>query len=234
MHPPQKLFLNSYSEKVLKPDGVIKFMFVGASFFRKGGVEIVETFKRIREQYNYSIELTIVSSLRIDNYATKEGPEDVQRAKNLIEQNSSWIRWHPKLPNKETIELMKGAHVGLLPTYADTYGFSVLEFQAAGCPCITTDVRALPEINNINVGWVINIPKKQLGEAIVETKEDRNIISKLIRNGIEKSVHEIFSDKELIIKKAENSIARIKECHSVDKYASKMCEIYREALIRAN
>ena len=127
---------------------------------------------------------------------------------------------------------MKGSHVGLLPTYADTYGFSVLEFQAAGCPCITTDVRALPEINNIDTGWVINVPKNRLGEAIFATKEDRDVISKLIRNGLEKSVQEIFTNKAIIAKKAENSIRRIREHHSIERYAERMRNIYQEALVR--
>ncbi len=232
MHPPQELYTSCYSDKCLSLEGAIKFIFVGALFFRKGGMEVLETFINLRERYNYDIELIIVSSLRTGNFATKEGPEDVEKAKNLIAQNSSWIKWYPKLPNKEAIELMKRSHVGLLPTYADTYGFSVLELQATGCPCITTDVRALPEINNINTGWVINIPKNRLGEAIYATKEDRNIISKLIRNGLEKIIHEIFTDRSLIIKKAEHSISRIREHHSFDEYASRMRKIYSESLIK--
>jgi glycosyltransferase involved in cell wall biosynthesis len=227
--PPQKLFLNS-SDNGLSVDGVIKFMLVGASFFRKGGMEIIETFKKIREQFNYPLELTIVSSLTIDNYATKEGPEDVAKARNMIEQNLSWIRWYPKLKNDKVIELMKSSHVGLLPTYADTYGFSVLEFQAAGCPCITTNVRALPEINDSDTGWVIDVPKHPLGEAIYATKDDRNIISKLIRNGLENAVKGIFTDRSIIAKKAEKSIARIKKYHSPEEYSLKMQRIYSEAL----
>jgi glycosyltransferase involved in cell wall biosynthesis len=96
----------------------------------------------LRERDKYEIELTIVSSLNIDNYATKKEPSDVQRVKNFIQKNSDWINYFPQLPNHEVLELMKKSHVGLLPTYADTYGYSVLEFQAAGCPVITTNVRA--------------------------------------------------------------------------------------------
>ena len=166
------------------------------------------------------------------NFATTEGPEDVRKAKNLIEQNSSWIRWYPKLKNDKTIELMKNSHIGLLPTYADTYGFSVLELQATGCPCITTNVRALPEINNFDTGWVIDVPKQQSGEAIYATKDDRNVISKLIRNGLEKTIHEIFTDRSIIAQKAEKSIARIKEHHSVERYAARMKNIYQEALVK--
>lgn len=232
MHPPQKLYTSCYSDKHFNLEGTLKFMFVGALFFRKGGMEIVETFINLRERYGYDIELVVVSSLLAGNFATKEGPEDVERARNLIEQNSSWIRWYPKLKNDKTIELMKNSHIGLLPTYADTYGFSVLELQATGCPCITTNVRALPEINNFDTGWVIDVPKQQSGEAIYATKDDRNVISKLIRNGLEKTIHEIFTDRSIIAQKAEKSIARIKEHHSVERYAARMKNIYQEALVK--
>ena len=171
-----------------------------------------------------------MSSLNIDNYATKKEPSDVQRVKNFIQKNSDWINYFPQLPNHEVLELMKKSHVGLLPTYADTYGYSVLEFQAAGCPVITTNVRALPEINNNNVGWIIEVPKNSLGEAIYTTKENRLAIGNLIREGIEKAVHEIFADRTVILEKSKNSISRIIEHHSIDNYASKLKNIYLEAI----
>lgn len=46
---------------------------------------------------------------------------------------------------------MKKAHVCLLPTWMDTFAYSVLEAQACGTPVISTSLRALTEINNENV-----------------------------------------------------------------------------------
>ncbi len=230
MHPPQEVYISKYSDKHLSLEGKIKFIFVGASFFRKGGVEIIETLKSLIEQYKYDIEFTIVSSLKIDNYATKEGVDDVKKAKELIHQNSDWINFFSQLPNHEVIELMNKSHVGLLPTYADTYGFSVLEFQATGCPVITTNVRALPEINNNHTGWMIELPKNSLGEAIYTTKGDRLIISNLIRKGLEQAIHEIFSDRTVIVHKSNKSIFKLKENHSINSYASSLKNIYLEAI----
>lgn len=59
---------------------------------------------------------------------------------------------------------MKKSDVGLLPTWADTYGYSVLEFQACGCPVISSNTRGLPEINNNEAGWIINMPLTKLKE----------------------------------------------------------------------
>ncbi len=230
MHPPQRALVRDYSDKNFGLDGKIKFIFVGASFFRKGGMEIIETLGKLKQQYDYEFTLTIVSSLAIDNYATKEGHNEVQRARYFIQQNSDWIDYFPRLPYQQLLALMKKSHVGLLPTYADTYGYSVLEFQATGCPVITTNIRALPEINDNNKGWIIDIPKNRLGEAIYFTQEDRKIISDLIRGGLERIIHEIFSDRKVILAKSKNAIAGIKEKHSIEDYTSRMKEIYIQAI----
>ena len=232
MHPPQRLLNYKYEDKQLSRDEKIKFLFVGSGFFRKGGQEIIETFKYLKDEHKYNFELTIVSSLAIDNSAIKnqKTPADVERTKHLIQQNSDWINYFPCLPNQEILELMKKSHIGLLPTYADTYGYSVLEFQAAGCPVITTNIRALPEINDNNVGWIIEIPKSSLGEAIYTTKKGGFVISKLIRKGIEQAVHEIFADRKVILEKSNRSISRIIERHSIEDYASRLKNIYLEAI----
>lgn len=61
---------------------------------------------------------------------------------------------------------MKQCHIGLLPTFGDTFGFSVLEMQACGCPVITSNNYALPEINNKEIGWICDIQEsiKKYGE----------------------------------------------------------------------
>jgi glycosyltransferase involved in cell wall biosynthesis len=230
MHPPQKKVISKYSEKELSLEGALRFMFVGTSFFQKGGMEIIETFKKLRDEYNYKIQLTIISMLNTDSYATKTSPGDVRKAKNSILQNRDWIDYYPYLPNNEVLTFMKKSHVGLLPTYADTYGYSVLEFQSAGCPVITTNIRALPEINDNNRGWVIEIRKNQLGEAIYITEEDRLLLSNQIRTGLERIIHEIFSNRNEIITKANNSLSGINENHSIENFAKRMCEIYLDAI----
>lgn len=76
---------------------------------------------------------------------------------------------------------MKNSHVGLLQTWSDTYGYSVLEFQACACSVITTDLRALPEINNNEVGWLIELPKNIFKELVLEDEEHKNKICKIIQ-----------------------------------------------------
>jgi glycosyltransferase involved in cell wall biosynthesis len=230
MHPPQDVLISQYEDKHLDLNGRIKFMFVGDVFFRKGGREIIETIKKLRDQYHYEIELTIVSALRIDDYAVKVSPEDVQRMKTFFQENREWIKYYPHLTNPEVLDMMKENHVGLLPTYADTYGYCVLEFQAAGCPVVTTNIRSLPEINDNNMGWLIDIPKNLLGEAIYSTDSDRAVISTAIRNGLEKVVHEIFADRSIIPIKSAKSNLSIKSNHSKEDFSNRMKKLYLNAL----
>lgn len=230
MHPPQDLIVSKYDDKQVGLGGPIKFMFVGNAFYRKGGIEILDTLKMLREQYHYAIDLTIVSALNIDGYAVQVAPDDVRRTKVLLQENGGWIKYYPHLPNPEVLELMKQAHIGLLPTYADTFGYAVLEFQAAGCPVITTNVRALPEINDDEKGWMINVPTSDLGEALYATQSDQMILSRCIREGLEAVIHQIFADKSVIANKSAEAILSIKANHSRSDFATQMAAIYRHAV----
>ena len=227
LHPPQPTPLKSFEDKKLDIDSVIQFMFVGAHFFRKGGLEILETLIKLKEQYKYPIELIIVSSLGTKDYVFPRGEtEKTKYVEYLIEENASWITHYPHLPNQDVLRLMRKAHIGLLTTYADTYGYSVLEFQSMGCPVITTNVRALPEINNDNVGWVISVPKNDSGEGLYKTREERMVMSETIRNGLEQIVHKIFSNRSEIIPKANASIARIQHHHDPKKHSLALRKVY--------
>ena len=230
LHPPQKSFIHKYEDKKLDLDGQLHFMFVGGSFFRKGGMEILNTFQEVRNIYGYKIKLSIVSSLSIDNYATKENKEYVNRAQKIIYENSDWIDHYNYLSNQDVIKLMKSVHIGLLPTYADTYGYSVLEFQASGCPVITTNIRALPEINNNETGWLIEIPKNRLGEAIYTSKEDRAKISSIISSELKHIIIEIMENRSVIIHKGNAALRQIKNQHSPEDYAIKIESIYNSSL----
>ena len=230
LHPPQKLEVNSFSEKRMSMDGPITFMFVGAAFHRKGGLETIETLHSLRNESGYDINLVIVSSLRIDSYATGETVKDIVAARHFINQNADWITYHDGLPNPEVLKLMRRAHVGLLPTYADTYGYSVLEFQAAGCPVISTNVRALGEINNDSMGWLIDVPRNRLGEGLHYCSlEDRTALGRAIRAGIKRAVDEIYGDRHIVAAKSERSIANIRDNHDPARFSERLRLIYLSA-----
>jgi glycosyltransferase involved in cell wall biosynthesis len=126
---------------------------------------------------------------------------------------------------------MREADVGLLPSYAETYGYVALEFQAAGCPIITTDVRAMPEINDEHKGWVIAVPKNHLGEAIYTTAGDRERISRAIRAGLTRCTQEIFANRNIIVEKGARALQGIADKHDPARVGEQLKAIYAEALL---
>lgn len=227
--PPQAKLIDSMADKPRRSPR-INFLFVGASFFRKGGVEMVETFAQLVRDRNYPIHLTVVSNLEIDNYATHETSADQTRMRSFIDANQDWLTYHPRLDNDAVLQLMRNSDVGLLPTYADTYGFVVLEFQAAGCPVITTDVRALPEINDEQRGWLIRVPKNNLGEAIYTTVVDRRRISIAIRTGLRAHVEQIVANPKLIAQKGARALQYIADQHDPTRIGEYLRQIYVHAV----
>lgn len=230
LHPPQEVLVESPLQKQYSRSEPIRFIFVGSGFFRKGGLETLNAFEKLVKNEGAPIKLVIVSSLRLEPYAARETEVERDWADRFIEENSDWIENYSYLPNDKTIELIQKCDVGLLPTYADSYGFSVLEAQACGLPVISTDVRALPEINNTDIGWIIRVPKNDLGEALYFTAEERERLSQQIQAGLEAIVRNIVADPSVIFQKAKKSIERIREVHDPSIYAQKLREIYLDAL----
>jgi glycosyltransferase involved in cell wall biosynthesis len=134
----------------------LRLLFVGKDFFRKGG----EAVLRLIESYGDALELsaTIVSAVDGPDYATScldtDHVADVRR--RLASQPR--ITWHDHVANHVVYDLASESHIGLLPTLADTFGYSLLEFMSCGLPVITSTVEATTEIVDAAVGWNIELP----------------------------------------------------------------------------
>ncbi len=230
LHPAQEVMVERVTPRVYDQQHPIRFVLVGAGFFRKGGRELLKAFQKLAEEEGFPIRLVVVSSLRLEPYAAHETEEDAEWARRIIAAKPHWLKHYEELSNAEVLELLKNADVGLLPTWADTYGLSVLEAQASGCPVISTDVRALPEINNNRVGWLIRVPKDGLGEAIYATGEDREKLSQIIQDGLESVIRNIVADPSVIAVKGQAALERIRAEHDPQAYAERLRQIYQAAL----
>ena len=195
---------------------------------RKGGAEVLKAFDQLRKKYD-SFSLTFVGKLN-DNYNNffldAKEKEEIQR----IITHADWLEYHERLSNEEVLKLAKQAHVGLLPSMGDTFGFSVLEMQACGCPVITTDRQALPEINHDQCGWLINTRALRLthGDDFAHyTRDEVNEFSALIRERLIHSISAIMDNPELLIEKAILAQERIKNIHNPEFYAENLKRIYR-------
>ena len=123
---------------------------------------------------------------------------------------------------------MRTCDVGLLPSYAETYGYSVLEFQACGRPVITTDIRAFPEVNSNERGWLIPVNKREIwGEAYFRSDRDREALSASIRNGLLNAFEDILANTDQIRRKGERALDHILSGHSPERFGQSLEALYR-------
>ena len=234
LHPPQEVLAGTevLNRKQDRKE-VLKFFFVGKDFYRKGGGESLRALARIRK--DYPVEVWAVGDFEHVDYASSWAVDSREATARLIEENKDWIHYAHSLPNERVLELMKTCDVGLLPTRADTYGYSVLEMQACGLPVITTDVRALPEINNDDCGWLIKGCGVRdglvtFGEADYSTDEKLRELSERIEQGLYEVCTEIVSRLDVVEEKGRLALDRIARDHSPVSYGVRLATIYEEAL----
>ncbi len=227
IHPAQRKIISNYSDKQL--DTALTFTIVGALFFLKGGREILSVFDELLSK-KHDIKLNIVSSLECDNYASFTTKEDVALAIKIINKYPMNIKHFKYLPNHKVIELFKESHIALLPTYDDTYGYTVLEAQACGCPVITTDIRSLPEINNDEIGFVIQVPKNEIRSGLLTTSKDRKIFSSILKEKLLELIKNISTNHDMVKTKGLLALNNITENHCPEKKADLLNQIYLNAI----
>lgn len=225
--PPQKLIIGDVLEKGVtwSEEEPLTFIYVGSDFYRKGGRETVLVLSELHKRYSF--KLILISSMAVDEKRYMRTENDEKESKCLIEKNKDWIEYYDRLPNTEVLEKMKKAHVCLLPTWMDTFAYSVLEAQACGTPVISTSLRALTEINNEHVGWLIDVPVNRLNNPLHLTKEQQNLFSEKLLHGLRDKLEYVLQHREEIKDKAMKCLVKIKDYHSPQKYEEKLRMVYQ-------
>ena len=226
LYPPQKLFFSKIEDKPIDFNSEeLQLIFIGSDFYRKGGRETLMALNAIR--HKYKLKLILISSLRIDEKKYILSPDEEISTEKFIKNNSDWIEFHKGLPNHEVIEKIKKSHIALLPTWMDTFAYSVLECQACGTPVISTSLRALTEINNKEVGWLIDVPVNRLNNPIHVTREQKEVFHQTLLHGLLEKIEYVFSHKNEIKEKSIACIHKIDKENNPEKYNEKLGNIYR-------
>ena len=226
LHPPQEVLISAEElEKKFTDLNQIRFIFVGHDFFRKGGDVLVDVLQELQKEYN--IHLTVVSKLFYGDYAGAATKEMQEKYLEIL-RTEDWIDYYESLPNEIVMEKLKASHVGCLPTLADTYGYFVLECQAMGCPCITTDIRALQEINHNEIGWIVPVKQNNFREAVYGcySDETKRKIAASLYDGMRQMCLQIVQHPEQLFEKGQKAIRRIEAQHSKEAYAKRLETIY--------
>jgi glycosyltransferase involved in cell wall biosynthesis len=228
MHPPQALKISGLSEKK-EIKRMVSFIFVGGDFFLKGGREMIQSLDMLHKEGYNNWHLTIISPIST-GYINKPSESNIRETRLIISSLRDHITHYDRLPNNIVLSLFRESHVALLPTWAETYGYSVLEAQASGTPVITTNIRALPEINNDTAGWLLPVKLNSKRNAELSSAEDRTVFATHLRHILTEQLRGILSDPSCISIKAEAALDRIRQFHDPKEKANILERYYEEAL----
>lgn len=228
LHPPQQLIINDLKEKGLTWDDNEEFIFfyVGKNFYRKGGRESVSVLANLRKKYN-NFRLVLISALEPDESRYMRSTNDEIQIRKMIAANADWIDFYQGLPNDQVLRKLKKAHVCLLPTWMDTYAYSVLESQACGTPLITTAQRALNETNSEDVGWLIEVPVNKLNNPLHYNSELQEKFSSMLLQGLQEKCEYVLTHRQEVKQKSFACLERIRKFHDPRDYAKKLELIYQ-------
>lgn len=177
-----------------------EILFVGHVVASKGVFELVKACKQIES-----------CKLRIVGFGSNE---TINQLKEIAgEDYREWLAFTGAVSFEEVIEDMKQCAVFALPTYSEGFPNVIIESMACGCPIVTTDVGAIPEMLDIENGdnYGICVKPKQV-------KELRNAISKML------------DDREFAISCGKNAQKRVKDLYSMPKVWEKMALIWKEVV----
>ena len=151
-------------------------LFVGTNFQRKGGVTLLEAFKKVREIIPEA-KLIIVSTV-LKSYIRG----------NKLQSFNIFIK---KFSNKQFLGfLYRRASVFVLPSLYEAFGIAFLEAMAYKLPCIGTNICAMPEIiEDGRTGFLVspNQPS-ELAERLIFLLKHPDIARKMGERGYQKLI----------------------------------------------
>ncbi len=229
LHPAQEPLVGAWEEKPAPTDGLVDCVFVGKQFFLKGGDTLLRVAGRLIDR-GAPLRLHVVSSLEHRDFTTGATEADVAAARAEMARRDGRIVFHGRLPNADVLALLRRARVALLPTIADTYGYVVLEAQAAGCAVISTDVQALAEINSDACGWLVRVPRNELGRALRRDAPERAAFAAALESGLEAALDDALARPDEVRRRGTAALARIRAEHDPHAAAARLETLYAEAL----
>lgn len=210
--------------------GIVRFIFIGRDFFRKGGLPMLRALSSLLARYR-NWELSIISELNTADYPECATKEDVKEVRSLID-SMGCVSHFESLPNDEVMEMIKGSHVGLCPTYLDTYGISVLEFMSASLPVVVSNVMAMTEMVDEARGWVAKLPVStsldRYKRVDRSSRGKRNALDGILERELQLIFEDILSNPSQILEKSKNTQSYIIREHDPEKGADRLREVYRE------
>jgi glycosyltransferase involved in cell wall biosynthesis len=135
----------------------LRLLFVGNDFARKGGVVALRAVRRAAAA-GLPVKLDIVSAFRLGGGVYTDHADAGRYEADLKALGHPAVTVHGRQPNSRVLALLADAHLQLLATMDDTFGYSVVEGYSVGTPAIATSVCAMPELVANDSGALLDLP----------------------------------------------------------------------------
>lgn len=133
---------NSLKEDMFKPkpkNSDLNVLYISSDFKLKGGDDILEVFKNLKESYP-NIKLTIITKVSKLDFENKE---DINKLKNITLLDFS-------LNREELSHIYESSNILLNPSRMDSFSLVTLEAIKSGCAIISSDIYAISEMVHEN------------------------------------------------------------------------------------
>ncbi|MFX1375587.1 MAG: glycosyltransferase family 4 protein [Promethearchaeota archaeon] len=169
---------------------------------RKNPWTILKSFKTAKQNKNKNLKLVIAGK----GWKNQEVLEFIE--KNEMKDDVIFTGFTPR---KDIIDLLNLAEIFVFPSLFEGFGIPNLEAMACGCPVITSNAFAIPEIVG-DAALILNnsMDPIELSNKIIQILEDKNLKLNLIKKGLERV--KLFSWKE----SARKVLSTYEECLKKD------------------
>jgi glycosyltransferase involved in cell wall biosynthesis len=163
-------------------------LFIGTLEKRKNILQIIEAYLAIKEQIN--IPLVIVGAL---GYGKEEYMKYLKG-----EKNGNSIKYLRYISTVDKLVLLKKAKAFIFPSFLEGFGLPPLEAMQMGCPVLTSNVSALPEICGDAAYYVDPFNLNDIAKGMLEITTNNELREKLIAKGyqrVEQFSANVYQDK---------------------------------------
>jgi glycosyltransferase involved in cell wall biosynthesis len=210
---------------------VVRFAFVGKEFYRKGGLEALEALHSLYAAGRQDWRGTVIGDLDSHgDYASHTSVAAKTRALELLERLGPLVTFRPTpVPHGEVADLLKRADFYLLPTYADTFGYTALEAQACGAVVLASDVGSLPEFVSEQTGVVVPLRHRLQGWRIPAGKvtDVKAEFTELVRTAVAQCLDMPVSQRTIL---RDSATLQLRAHHDPARHAARLRGLYAEML----
>lgn len=167
---------------VLQRLGINKpyILFVSSLFGYKNAETLIEAYYRLGPDFQKKNSLVIVGYPRDRSY--------FNFLRNLVRRRvlNSSVVFTGGLDQEAIAKLYQSAFIFVYPSYYETFGLTILEAMACGCPVIASNVGSIPEIGGKAANYFIPESPDELAETLLELSRNKKLRKQQIERGLKR------------------------------------------------